>query len=155
VKHVAKSFMNGPYVKASLQRLKTRITELQTVIEGALRLAPFRSQVSDANVLKNLERVQECAAGLYNALQAGWRCNCERLHPANMKLDNWSSRATENADEDHFNFTFLFADDAQHAHHEHWMTAEYVPSSRTSSDSQGARPLSLSSLGGPLAGTFR
>jgi len=68
--------------------------------------------------------VQECASGLYDALQAGWKCQSDHWHPANIQLEVWSPHAEGESDELRLEFSFLFADDAEQARHDHWMTAE-------------------------------
>ena len=121
-----KRFLHGPNNKASLERLKIRISEFRELTKDALKLAPSWNVVPKA--LRNLDLVQECASGLHDALQSGWRCGCEKLHPAYIELDMWSLRAGEQKDKVHLKFSFLFADDAQRAQSYHWMTAEITPS---------------------------
>lgn len=144
-KHVIKCFVHGPHCKASLERLKIRISEFRKLTNDALKLASSRCGLSKA--LRNLDLVRECASGLYDALQAGWKCECEQLHPANIELDVWSLPAEEENDRVHLKFSFLFADDAQHAQSDHWMTAEITPSKRSPT---GVRPLVLGSPQGML-----
>ena len=141
-----KRFLHGPNNKASLERLKIRISEFRELTKDALKLAPSRNVVPKA--LRNLDLVQECASGLHDALQSGWQCNCEKLHPANIELDVWSLRADEQKDMVHLKFSFLFADDAQRAQSDHWMTAEITPSQTSPRGAQA-------SMLGSANGTFR
>lgn len=78
--------------------------------------------------MQDLNLIQECASGLYDALRNGWQCECDGLHPANIELDVWSRRSEVESDTICLKFSFLFADDAQHASSDHWMTAEIMPS---------------------------
>lgn len=142
-----KCFVHGPYCNASLERLGTRNKEIRTLTEDALNLAPSRTE--SLHIVQDLNIVQECASGLHDALQAGWKCDCSQLHPANIKLDIWSPRAEGATDKSRLKFSFLFADDAQNAHHEHWMTAECAPS-KTGTDR--LPPLDFGSPARMLAG---
>lgn len=111
-----------------------------------MKLAPSRAGVPRA--LRNLDVVSDCASGLHEALSGGWKCNCEHLHPAKLKLDVWSQHAEEVPEEDNdnvrLNFSFLFADDAQEAESCHWMTAEIISSKASP---KGARPIVFGSPG--------
>lgn len=97
--------------------------------DDALKLAPSRCAMPKA--LRNLNLVKECASDLHDALQAGWQCECDHFHPANIKLDVWSlppEKASDKAKEDvSLKFSFLFAQDAVRAHPDHWITAEITP----------------------------
>jgi hypothetical protein len=148
--HVIKCFVRGPHYSASLERLKSRISEFRSLVDDALKLAPIRGVSSRA--LQDLILVQECASWLHDALKAGWKCSCEESHPANIQLDVWSPRTTADHKSDTVcvHFSLLFADDAQQAHQGHWMTAE-ITTSRTSLNR--ARPLLASRASSSAAPT--
>lgn len=138
--------MYGPHYKANLERLKERISEFRSLTDDALKLAS--PGCASRKALRNLDMVQECASGLYDALRASWKCNCIELHPTNIKLDMWSLRAEESMEEQNetvcLKFLLLMADDAQHAQIDHWMIAEIT---QLKTNSNGARPIVLNSLG--------
>lgn len=116
--------MHGTQYNASLERLRISIDEFRKLTKDAVKLAPSRGFLPQAlNDLRYLSVVQECADGLYHAVQAGWQCQCTEPHPANIKLDVWCvpGEATGNV---HLKFALLFADDARLANPDHWMTAE-------------------------------
>ncbi|SMR52358.1 unnamed protein product [Zymoseptoria tritici ST99CH_1A5] len=119
---VIKCFVRGPYYKASLERLRMRISEFRTLTKDALKLAPSRSGL--VQDLEILELIKQCAGGLYEACRAGWKCDCSHAHPANIRL-NVDHRKDDHGQEC-LTFSFLFAEHAHRAHHEHWMTAEIV-----------------------------
>lgn len=131
--HVIKCFVRGPHYKASLERLKQRVSELRTLIDDALKLAPARGISS--RTLQDLSVVQRCASWLHDALKAGWKCTCEESHPANIQLDIWSPRTATHDKGDNvcLYFSLLFADDARKAQQDHWMTAE-ITTSRSNLD---------------------
>ena len=122
--HVIKCFLRGSHYSASLDRLKSRISEFRTLIDDALKLAPARG-ISLHN-LRELTLVQECASWLHDALKGGWKCACEEPHPANIQLDVWSPQAVAGHKADQVCFSLLFAEDAQQARYDHWMTAEIL-----------------------------
>lgn len=127
-KVIIKGFVHGKHDKASLALLRTRISEYRTLTEGTIKLAPLRrGPPKPSTDLQKLNLVKEYASGLYDALQAGWQCDCQQLHPANIELDVWSQQPLDDNDTVHLKFSFLFADDAQNAHSDHWMTAEIKP----------------------------
>jgi hypothetical protein len=148
--HVIKCFVRGPHYSASLERLRSRISEFRTLVDDALRLAPTRGVTSDA--LRDLILVQACASWLHDALKASWKCSCERSHSVNIQLDIWSPRTTADHKSDTIcvHFSLLFADDAQQAHQGHWMTAE-ITTSRT--DFDRARPLLANKVSSSIAPT--
>lgn len=129
--HVIKCFVRGPHYKASLERLKQRISEFRVLVDDALKLAPARG--ISPGTLQDLSLVQECASWLHDALKAGWKCACEESHPANIQLDIWSPRTTahDRGDTVCLYFSLLFADDARKAQQDHWMTAEITTSRST------------------------
>jgi hypothetical protein len=97
--------------------------------------------------------VQECASDLHDALQAGWQCDCDHFHPANIKLDVWTlnpGKGAEKVPEDvSLKFSFLFAKDARQAHADHWITAEIVPLKGSPKGSpNGGQPSAPDSLSG-------
>jgi hypothetical protein len=149
--HVIKCFVRGPPYSASLVRLNTRISEFRTLVDDALKLAPSRDVSSRA--LQDLILVQECANWLHDALKVGWKCSCEESHPVSIQLDVWSPRTTADHENDTVcvNFSLLFADDAQQARQNHWMTAE-ITTSRTSFNR--APSLLTSRMSGSIAPTI-
>jgi hypothetical protein len=146
--HVIKCFVRGPHYSASLERLRSRISEFRTLVDDALKLAPIRGVSSRA--LQDLILVQECASWLHDALKAGWKCSCEESHPVSIRLDVWSPRTTADHKNDTVcvHFSLLFADDAQQARQDRWMTAE-ITTPRTSFDR--AQPLLASRVSGSIA----
>ena len=101
-----------------------RISEFRALIDDALKLAPARGV--SLHTLQELILVQKCAGGLHDALKAGWKCACEGSHPANIQLDVWSPQAVAGHKADQVCFSLLFAEDAQQARYDHWMTAEIL-----------------------------
>ena len=136
-----KCFVRGPYYKASLERLKSRIGEFRTLSKDALRLASGRS--SQARDLEHLNLIQQCANGLYEACRIGWKCDCSHPHPANIKLEVDHSKGDH--DQVCLTFSLLFAEHAHQAYHEHWMTAE-ITSPKVKSGSP--RPIMIRGLSG-------
>lgn len=126
--------MRGPQNKTSLDRLKLRVADFRILTAGALKLAPARCRLP--NVLQDLDVIHECASGLYNALRDGWQCECDRAHPANIELKVWSPGETTTNSVMQLKFSFLFADDAQRAVSDHWMTAEITTSKKAATREQ-------------------
>jgi hypothetical protein len=121
------------------------VDEFRKLTKGAIDLAPARDS---GKVLKGLDHVQKCASGLYDKFRDGYKCQCSHTHPANIKLDVWV-RMDIDRKEDRLKFKFLFADDAQHAEHDHWMTAEVTHSK---SPGGAGRPLIAPTTGSNLTG---
>jgi hypothetical protein len=150
--HIIKCFVRGPYYSASLERLRSRISEFRTLVEDALRLAPTRGVSS--HVLRDLILVQECASWLHEDLKASWKCSCECSHPANIQLDLWSPRAAADHKNDTvcLDFSLLFADDVRQAQQDHWLTAEMTTSRSNSSNLCAVRPLLVNNSSSTHAG---
>jgi hypothetical protein len=126
-----------------LERLRLRINEFRRLTKDAIKLAS--SRVASSEAAQDLEIIQACADGLYEALEACWKCDCDQPHPANIQLERWPVCTEGGGDTVRVNFQFLFADDAQHAQHDHWMTAE-IKHSRGSA--QGVQAMLFDPLGG-------
>lgn len=115
--------------------LKIRIREFRELTKDALELTPRREPIPTA--LKHLDVVQEYASGLHDALQAGWNCDLDHHHPANIKLEVWSSNANESTTQKKapeienilrlMKFSFLFADRVESVQSDHWVEAEITP----------------------------
>lgn len=135
-KKILKSFYYGKEDKPSLERLRTSINEFQRLTSNARDLVSSKGR--SVKELKDLELVREWADGLYNALKGGWKCKCESLHPANIALDKWSARASDETEDALLEFSFLFADDAEKAREHHWMTVEVMPSEKCGSEVSSA-----------------
>lgn len=146
-KLVVKCFVHGPSAKISLDRLKNRINEFRMLVEGSHKLASPPSSSTDA--LRDLNRVQECADGLHDALQAGWTCTCDEGHPANIQLEIWSPRGEKGSENISFKFSLLFASDAEHAQADHWITAEITLSQTATT---GVPSLVCRSIDGSIGG---
>lgn len=148
-KHVIKCFVRGPYYSASLERLRTRISEFRTLTNDVLQLASARGL--SMQILQDLTIVQRCASWLHDALKGGWKCTCEESHPANIQLDIWSPQtATEDKkDVVCLYFSLLFAENARQAQHDHWMTAEITT---PKSSPYEVRPVLVRALSGTHVG---
>lgn len=128
--HVIRCFVHGSDCKASLERLRIRISEFRELTNDALKLASSRKRLIKAvpDLPPDLQIVQDCASHLYDVVKTGWTCDCQNLHPTHMQLDTWSLPSREKDDDARIRFAFLFADDARHAQNCHWMTAEMTAS---------------------------
>ena len=150
-KHVIKCFVQGPHCKASLERLKISIGVFRQLVDDAMKLAPARGMQPKA--LKHLKWVRQCASGLHDAIQHRLQCDCDQRHPANIKLEVWSlpagTDAGERKDDISLKFSFLFAEDAERAQPDHWITAEITP---LKSGSNGSPSPTSASLGGKSSG---
>ena len=121
--------MRGPHYSASLERLRSSISEFRTLVDDNAKLAPAGGM--SLRTLRELNLVQECATWLHDALsssEAGWKCDCEEPHPVNIQLDVWSLHAAADRRGNQICFSLLFAEDARHAHYGHWITAEITTS---------------------------
>lgn len=147
--HVIKCFVRGPHYKASLEGLKTRISEFRILTKDALKLASFRNKSTSTSSFSDL--AQECTVGLYEALKAGWKCDLDQIRPANIELDVLSIRTEEDSDAVRLRFSFSFADLAPQDRHEHWMVAEIVT---TRADPDDLRPAMFGTLRGAPAGSL-
>lgn len=138
---IMKNFVRGSHDKSSIERLKIRIQDFRTLIDDALKLASTHGGLPAS--LQSLDLVRDCANRLYNALQAGWRCNCNEVHPANMQLEIWpmsSAGSKVVSDSSEFKFCFLFAPDVEVAQSEYWMVAEIAISQQSMISSGGVSP---------------
>jgi hypothetical protein len=148
-KHIIKCFVHGPHHKASLEGLKTRISDFRILTKDALKLASSRTKSPSTSSFSEL--AQECTSGLYEALKSGWKCNLDQIRPANIELDVMSIRTDEDSDAVRLQFSFSFADLAPQYQHEHWMVAEIIT---TRNDSDGIRPVVFGTLSGAPAGSL-
>lgn len=118
-----------------MERLKASISEFRKLTTDVTKSTSTRTTVPKS--LRDIQLVHDCADGLYDALKGGWHCDCNELHPANIELDVWSTRKRTEDNTALLEFSFLFADDAQHALTHHWLTAEVIQSDM---DGNGGRP---------------
>ena len=117
----------------------------------ALKLAQARGVVPKA--LRYLKLIQECANGLYDAIQDGWQCNCETLYLANIELEAWAEEANKRKEDVYLKFSCLFAQDAERGHSDYWFTADIRPVERNSNGS--SPPNTASRLSGSYHNRLR